>query len=125
MKTRLKSYSSKILLKRMEKKTGYELTEITEILIGRGILKEENPAPDPKPEKPAKKSEPTIVQSLLMAKLQKGEKVSFYRKKTKETLKGVILNVRLDPRSNLIQYLIKTDKGVFGKSIVSEDVKFL
>jgi len=106
MKTPLKSYSSKILLKRMETREGAELAEIKEILIGRGIIQEEDV-------------------KLSKAKTHIGKKVHFFRKKTKEDLTGVIQNVRLDPRSNLIQYLIKTDKGLFGKSIISKDLKFV
>ena len=80
----------------------------------------------PKVEEELKKqlSEGEILEALDAAKKNKDHEVSFVCTKTKEETKGVIQGVRLDKRTNFIQYRILAEDGnLYGKGIDSEDLK--
>ena len=102
----LKKYASKQLLKMVE--NGNE--EAKEILIARGIIKEETR---------------DLTQQVEESRTNKGRKVRFLCTKTGEEAFGIIKGVRLDKRTNFIQYRIKTVKGMYGKGIYSEDLEFV
>lgn len=105
----LKKYSSKQLLKMVE--NGNQ--EAKEILIGRGIIQETTETPE------------DLTQQVEESRVNKGRKVKFLCTKTGVEAFGIIKGVRLDKRTNFIQYRIKTVKGMYGKGIHSEDLEFV
>ena len=148
-----KSYSSKVLQKLAEVKTGDELDAIESILASRGAS-QEHPAEEgavynateteeykaengikEKPKKARKEpGEPRPLKkeisaeeaqaNLEKAKANIGRFCKFICMKTKEQTDGIIIGVRLDPRNNFIQYRIKTNDGhVWGKGIDSKDLE--
>jgi len=78
--------------------------------------------------KPLKKqaTEEEIQADMKSAKEKIGKKVSFTRSKTATREEGIISRIRLDKRSNSIQYRIKVASGdLYGKEIHSTDITFL
>lgn len=109
---KLKKYSSNQLSNMLEKAEGEKANIIRSILIGRGILQEEPQTQNPE-----------VL--LEEARKNKGLRVKFLCTKTKTIVFGIIKGVRLDKRTDFIQYRIKTLRGMFGKGIQSPDLVFL
>lgn len=129
LKSKFSKYGAKQLLKSLPNRTGLEAEVITEILVSRGALEK------PKPPKKSKEEKPKGVRSKVYeiseetqalveaAKVNKGKSVSFHCKALDKNMEGKIVGVRLDPRSNLIQYLIRTSEGTYGKKVGSDNLK--
>ena len=89
--------------------------------------KKENASDVKKPLKKEVSSE-KVLEDLERASGNKGKHCEFFCNKTQSTEKGQIIGVRLDKRSNFIQYRIKLESNkdlVLGKGIDSEDLKIL
>lgn len=83
---------------------------------------------EPKEPRPLKKevSAEEAQANLEKAKANIGRFCKFICTKTKEQTDGIIIEVRLDPRNNFIQYRIKTNDGhVWGKGIDSKDLELV
>lgn len=116
-------------IRAMEKKEGIKLTAKAQKPKEdkKPKAKEEN-APDVK--KPLKKevSSEKVLEDLERASGNKGKYCKFFCNKTQSTEKGQIVGVRLDKRSNFIQYRIRLESDaslIFGKGIGSEDLTIL
>lgn len=112
---KLKKYSSKQLSNMLEKAEGEKANIIREILTTRGIFQE--------PEIIQERTKEEILKEVR--KNSKNLRVKFLCTKTKTIVFGIIKGVRLDKRTNFIQYRIKTLRGMFGKGIQSPDLVFL
>ncbi len=146
----LRRRSSSTLLKQSETATGLEEIMIREILLSRKIeiptvvqidtedegditpeikepeIKEpEIKEPEIKEKKPAKslKKQLTLEEAQELVEIHsanKGKIITFTNKKG-ETITSPINGIRHDKRSGVIFYMTKTETGIFGKAIWSED----
>lgn len=110
----------------------YNATETEEYKAENGIkekpkkARKEKTPKEPKEPCPLKKeiSAEEAQANLEKAKANIGRFCKFICTKTKEQTVGTIIEVRLDPRNNFIQYRIKTNDGhVWGKGINSKDLE--
>lgn len=87
--------------------------------------KKEKKAKEPKTPRELKKQKTAEEIAAAKAEAEKniGRFITFYNKKAKGELTGVIQSVRLDPRSNLLQYIIKVEgyASILGKAIDQSD----
>lgn len=108
----------------------YNATETEEYKAENGI-KENDEVAEEKPKEPGEprplKKEISAEEAqanLEKAKANIGRFCKFICTKTKEQTDGIIIGVRLDPRSNFTQYRIKTNDGhAWGKGIDSKDLE--
>lgn len=116
-------------IKAMAKKEGIKLTpEAQKPKENKKPKAKEENAPDVK--KPLKKevSSEKVLEDLERASGNKGKRCEFFCNKTQSNEKGQIIGVRLDKRSNFIQYRIRLESDaslIFGKGIDSEDLTIL
>ena len=146
----LRRRNSSTLLKQSETATGLEETMIREILLSRKIeiptvvqidtedeedttpeivepeIKEpEIKEPEIKEKKPAKslRKQLTLEEAQELVEIHsanKGKIITFTNRKG-ETISAPINGIRHDKRSGVIFYMTKTETGIFGKAIWSED----
>ena len=121
LKSKFSKYGTKQLLSSLPNKKGLEKKVVEEILASRG--RSEAVAQKPKPFKYLNVPK-GVLDKFEKAKLDRKKSVTFHCKALDRLMDGIIIGVRLDPRSNLVQYLIRTNLGVYGKSIHSENIKF-
>lgn len=135
LKSKFSKYGTEQLLKSLPKKEGLEKEAIEHILTQRSSLKHSAKTKnievktEETKSKPAKKFNYMDVSDEVLikfekAKLNKKKQVNFHCKAKDKLMNGIIVGVRLDPRSSLIQYLIRTPEGVYGKKIDSENLTF-
>ena len=141
----LRRRNSSTLLKQSETATGLEEAMIREILLSRKIeiptivqidtedeeditpeIEEpENKEPEIEEKKPAKrlKKQLTLEEAQELVEIHsanKGKIISFTNRKG-EAISAPINGIRHDKRSGVIFYMTKTETGIFGKAIWSED----
>lgn len=87
--------------------------------------KKEKKAKEPKAPRELKKQKTDEEVAAAKADAEKniGRLITFWNKKTQSELTGTIQSVRLDPRSNLLQYIIKVpgETSIRGKAIDQKD----
>lgn len=103
----------------IEDVTPEEAAELAEAEKNEGKAKKERKAKTPKePREPrAKRTLEHAQAQLAEAKENIGKYIDFDCTKTKQRETGVIVSVRLDTRSNFVQYRIKCEAGEFGKGV--------
>ena len=133
----LRRRSSSTLLKQSETATGLEEAMIREILLSRKIEnptivqidtrdeEPENKEPEIEEKKPAKrlKKQLTLEETQELVEIHsanKGKIITFTNRKG-EAISAPINGIRHDKRSGVIFYMTKTETGIFGKAIWSED----
>ena len=136
----LRKRSSSALLKQSETATGLEEIMIREILLSRKIeiptvvqidtedeedITPEIEEPEIKEKKPAKslRKQLTLEEAQELVEIHsanKGKIITFTNRKG-ETISAPINGIRHDKRSGVIFYMTKTETGIFGKAIWSED----
>ena len=132
--------NSSTLLKQSETATGLEEIMIREILLSRKIeiptivqidtedeedITPEIEEPEIEEKKPAKrlKKQLTLEEAQELVEIHsanKGKIISFTNRKG-EAISAPINGIRHDKRSGVIFYMTKTETGIFGKAIWSED----
>ena len=136
----LRRRNSSTLLKQSETATGLEEIMIREILLSRKIeiptvvqidtedeedITPEIEEPEIKEKKPAKslRKQLTLEEAQELVEIHsanKGKIITFTNRKG-ETISAPINGIRHDKRSGVIFYMTKTETGIFGKAIWSED----
>jgi len=136
----LRRRNSSTLLKQSETATGLEEIMIREILLSRKIeiptvvqidTEDEEPEikepenKEPENKKPAKslRKQLTLEEAQELVEIHsanKGKIITFINRKG-ETISAPINGIRHDKRSGVIFYMTKTETGIFGKAIWSED----
>ncbi len=135
----LRRRNTTTLLKQSETATGLEEIMIREILLSRKIklptvvqidTEEEDITPEIKePEVEEKKPAKRLRKQLTLEEAQelveihsanKGKIITFTNRKG-EKISAPINGIRHDKRSGVIFYMTKTETGIFGKAIWSED----
>lgn len=130
----LRRRSSSTLLKQSETATGLEKIMIREILLSRKIklptvvqIDAEDEEPEIKEKKPTKRlrKQLTLEEAQELVEIHsanKGKIITFTNRKG-GTISAPIKGIRHDKRSGVIFYMTKTETGIFGKAIWSEDYK--
>jgi len=145
--SKYKKVGSSALVKKINQTTGAEQAIIAELLESRGVAFEvfvnepqkESPVETPSAEDKLDEeslekqiaSEPKTKRVIDLVESQKvldekkkniGRSISFSCKKFDEVLTGEIMGITLDKRSGFVQYRIKTEKGIFGKNVLSDEI---